>query len=57
MSVNAPINCTKYFTHIILTKIHGGPEYYSLKVMEDDLKDNATNVFSDLGGSGRGYYE
>ena len=39
-----------YFEFRTLTKIHGEPTYKSLKTMTNQLKANACNVTSDLGG-------
>ena len=51
MSVNAPIDYTKYFTYNPLTKNYGKPDYDFLKGLKEELKTNATNVVSNLGGT------
>ena len=44
-----------YFEFKTLTKIHGEPEYGSLKTMKDQLKTNATSATSDLAGGHHGH--
>ena len=44
-----------YFEFKTLTKIHGEPEYGSLKTMKDQLKTNAAAVTSDLAGGRHGH--
>ena len=43
------------FEYPILTKIQGQPTYVTLKIIKDEMKENATSVSKDLGGSANGY--
>lgn len=44
-----------YFEFPSLTRIHGEPNYDSLKIVKDELRSNATSVTSDLGGGAHGH--
>ena len=44
-----------YFEFPTLTKIHGEPNYESLKTIKNELSSNATSVTSDLGGGAHGH--
>ena len=44
-----------YFEFPSLTRIHGEPNYDSLKIVKDELRSNATSVTSDLGGGAYGH--
>ena len=39
-----------YFHHKVLTRVYGKPHFESLKILLDELKDNASSVTSTLGG-------
>ena len=52
----APVNYVKtHFSHLILTKIHGEPTYFSLNILKQELKANASGVTWDLGGGAHGH--
>lgn len=44
-----------YFEFPVLTKIHGEPTYETLLEMKNQLKANASQVTSDLGGGANGH--
>jgi hypothetical protein len=44
-----------YFEFRTLTKIHGEPTYESLKTITNQLKANACNVTSNIGGEAHGH--
>ena len=51
-----PVDYKKlYFSHPILSKIHGEPTFSSLKILKQELKANASRVTSDLGGGAHGH--
>ena len=51
-----PVDYKKlYFSHPILSKIHGEPTFSSLKILKQELKANASRVTSDLGGGTHGH--
>ena len=43
------------FEYHALTKIHGEPDYASLKRLKEQLKANANKIISNLGGGNHGY--
>ena len=43
------------FEYPTLTRIHGQPNYPSLKIIKDEMKANASSVMSDLGGGANGH--
>ena len=43
------------FEYPVLTKIQGLPTYPTLKIIKDEMKANATSVFSDLGDETNGH--
>ena len=45
-----------YFEFPELTKIHGAPNYPTLRIIKDETKANAHSVASDLGGGAHGHY-
>ena len=45
-----------YFEFPELTKIHGAPNYPTLRIIKDEMKANAHSVASDLGGAAHGHY-
>jgi len=45
----------KNFEFPTLTKIHGKPDYCSIKKIWDEIKANASSVYSDLGGGQHGH--
>ena len=45
-----------YFEFPELTKIHGAPNYPTLRIIKDEMKANAHSVASDLGGGVHGHY-
>ena len=44
-----------YFELRTLTRIHGEPDYEALKTLKNELKSNATQVTTDLGGGEHGH--
>ena len=46
---------TTLFEYPSLTKIHGEPDYESIKSLKDKLKTNATKISSELGGGNFGH--
>lgn len=44
-----------YFQHKVLTKIHGQPVYENLKLLETEIKANASSVPSTIGGGQYGH--
>lgn len=46
---------TTYFEFPTLTKIHGEPDYHTLRAMHDEIKSNAIAVASTLGGGTHGH--
>ena len=44
-----------YFQHKVLTRVYGKPHFESLKILLDELKDNASSVTSTLGGGMYGH--
>jgi hypothetical protein len=44
-----------YFQHPVLTKIHGKPVYESVRLLADEVKANAANVPTTLGGGEYGH--
>ena len=45
-----------YFEYPELTKIHGAPNYPTLRIIHDKMKANAHSVECNLGGGGHGHY-
>ena len=45
----------KNFEYPTLTKIHGRLDYRGLKTIRDEVKANASSVYSDLGGGQHGH--
>ena len=43
------------FKYKTLTKIHGEPDYASLKKLRDEVRSNARKVTSELGGGNHGH--
>ena len=43
------------FEYPVLTKVHGSLDYNALKTIKDQLKTNATAIYSDLGGGAHGH--
>ena len=44
-----------YFENPVLTKIHGEPTYWTLKLIKDELKSNASAVTTEIGGGAHGH--
>ena len=44
-----------YFEFPELTKIHGTPSYYTLRIIEDEVKSNLASVTSELDGGANGH--
>ena len=45
-----------YFEFPELTKIHGAPNYPTLRIIHDEMKANAHSVECNLGGGAHGHY-
>ena len=45
-----------YFEFPELTKIHGAPNYPTLRIIKDEMKANVHSVASDSGGGAYGHY-
>ena len=45
-----------YFEFPELMKIHGAPNYPTLRIIKDEIKANAHSVVSNLGGGPHGHY-
>jgi hypothetical protein len=55
LSSNVPHVKDVYFQHPVLTKIHGKPVYESVRLLADEVKANAANVPTTLGGGEYGH--
>ena len=53
--MNVDFDFLALFEYRALTKIHGEPDYTSLKLLKEQLKANAAKIISDLGGGQHGH--
>ena len=50
-----PLDSSPFFNYKTLTRIHGIPDDYSIKTLEDEVKANASSVQSSLRGGQYGH--